>query len=171
MFYRMKGLVMAIIIMLAGSTAYGGEITKEQVKGLDEQVQEIKGDVLAISAELNQLEEKLMYPSNTEVSVFVSMKAGDNMRLDSIEVQMDGKPVATHIYSFKELDAIKKGGVQRVFTGNITTGAHDMKVTVMGKTSGGSDFTKAESFKVNKEVSPKIVELALSGQGISFKDR
>ncbi len=171
MFYRVKWLVLAIFIMLAGSTAYGGDITKEQVKGLDEQVQEIKGDVLAISAELNQLEEKLMYPSNTEVSVFVSMKAGDNMRLDSIEVQMDGKPVATHIYSFKELDAIKKGGVQRVFTGNITTGAHDMKVTVMGKTSGGSDFTKTESFKVNKEVSPKIVEVALSGQGISFKDR
>ncbi len=171
MFYRVKWLVLAIFIMLAGSIAYGGDITKEQVKGLDEQVQEIKGDVLAISAELNQLEEKLMYPSNTEVSVFVSMKAGDNMRLDSIEVQMDGKPVATHIYSFKELDAIKKGGVQRVFTGNITTGAHDMKVTVMGKTSGGSDFTKTESFKVNKEVSPKIVEVALSGQGISFKDR
>ena len=171
MFYRKKWLFLAIVIMLAGSAAYGGDITKEQVKGLDEQVQEIKGDVLAISAELNQLEEKLMYPSNTEVSVFVSMKPKEDMRLDSIEIQIDGKPVATHIYSFKELDAIKKGGVQRVFTGNITTGAHDMKVTVVGKTSSGSDFTKTENFKVNKDVSPKIVEVALSGQGISFKDR
>ncbi len=171
MFYRKKWLFSAIVIMLAGSAAYGGDITREQVKGLDEQVQEIKGDVLAISAELNQLEEKLMYPSNTEVSVFVSMRPKDDMMLDSIEIQIDGKPVSTHIYSFKELDAIKKGGVQRVFTGNITTGTHDMEVTVMGKTSGGSDFTRTESFKVNKEVSPKIVEVALSGQGISFKDR
>ncbi len=171
MFYRKKWLFSAIVIMLAGSAAYGGDITREQVKGLDEQVQEIKGDVLAISAELNQLEEKLMYPSNTEVSVFVSMRPKDDMMLDSIEIQIDGKPVSTHIYSFKELDAIKKGGVQRVFTGNITTGTHDMKVTIMGKTSGGSDFTRTESFKVNKEVSPKIVEVALSGQGISFKDR
>ncbi len=171
MMYQKKWIILAVLIMLGAAPAYSEEATKEQVKGLDEQVQEIKGDVLAISTELNQLEEKLMYPSNTQVAVFVSMQAGDLFRLDSLEVQLDGKPVAYYLYSFKELEAIQKGGLQRIFTGNITTGVHDMKVTAMGKTRGGTDFAKAESFKVTKDITPKIVEVNLSGHGISFKDR
>src|SRR6185436_12726505 len=35
---------------------------QKQMRGLDEQVQEIKSDVLSISAELRGLEEKLLYP-------------------------------------------------------------------------------------------------------------
>ncbi len=171
MMYQQKWIILAVLIMLGAAPAYSEETTKEQVKGLDEQVQEIKGDVLAISTELNQLEEKLMYPSNTQVAVFVSMQAGDLFRLDSLEVQLDGKPVAYYLYSFKELEAIQKGGLQRIFTGNITTGVHDMKVTAMGKTRSGTDFAKAESFKVTKDITPKIVEVNLSGHGISFKDR
>ena len=81
-------------------------------RGLDEQVQEIKSDVLAIAAELNQLEERLLFPSNTQVAVFVSLADGETFRLDSVQIQLDGKPVAHHIYTFKELEALQKGGVQ-----------------------------------------------------------
>lgn len=171
MFYRQKLVVLVTLMFFVSVSVYGQEITKEQVKGLDEQVQDIKGDVLGISSELAQLEEKLLYPSNTEVSVFVSLKSGDDLRLDSVEVQMDGKAVARHIYSFKELDAMKKGGVQRIYTGNVMTGGHDLKIVAMGKTGSGSDFNRAENFKVNKDVTPRIVEVSLGAQGINFKDR
>ncbi|MBU1982797.1 hypothetical protein KJ815_00145, partial [bacterium] len=121
--------------------------------------------------ELNQLEEKLLYPSNKQVSVFVSLVSGETFRLDSVEIQLDGKPAAHHIYTFKELEALQKGGVQRIYTGNIRAGDHDLQVLVIGKSEGGADFRKTERFKVNKDVGPKIVEISLAAQSITFKDR
>jgi hypothetical protein len=82
---------------------------------------------------------------------------------------MDGKPAARHIYSFKELEALQKGGVQHIYTGNVRTGDHDLQVTAAGK-SGGSAFSLEKHFKVNKAVGPKIVEISLSPGRIAVKD-
>src|ERR1041385_8825016 len=50
---------------------------QRQMRDLDEQVQQTKSDVLSIAAELNQLEEKLLYPSGTQVAIFVALAKGD----------------------------------------------------------------------------------------------
>ena len=169
--YWQRGVMAGISALVLSAAAYGQEISKEQIKGLDEQVQEIKSDVLGIAAELNQLEEKLLYPSTTQAAVFVSLVRGETFRLDSVEIQLDGKPVAHHLYSFKELEALQKGGVQRIYTGNIRSGAHDLQVLLTGKTADGSDLRRTERFKLSKEAGPKIVELSLAAQSISFTDR
>jgi hypothetical protein len=134
-------------------------------KGLDEQVQEIKSDVLSISAELSRLEEKLLYPSGTQVAIFVALAKGDQMRLDAVRLQIDGQLVAHHIYSAKELEALRKGGVQRIYVGNAATGDHQLEVLVDGKLEGGADFNRTERFTVRKEVKPKLVGLTLAGSG------
>jgi hypothetical protein len=169
--YWQKGLILGLSLFFTGIAAYGQEISKEQVKGLDEQVQEIKSDALSISAELSKLEEKLLYPSNTQVAVFVSLKSGETFRLDAVDIQVDGRPVSHHLYTFKELEALRKGGVQRIYTGNVLSGEHDLQVFVIGKTGGGTDFQKSERFKVNKDVGPKIVEISLAAQSITLNDR
>lgn len=168
----LKTLKLAIlgISFLLTSPALAQEVSKEQIRGLDEQVQEIKSDVLAIAAELSLLEEKLIYPSTTQVAVFVSMADGEAFRLDSIEIEMDGQPVAQHLYTFKELEALQKGGVQRIHTGNIRTGEHALQVTVIGKSKGGADVRQTENFQISKDVGPKIVELSLAGHSIRLKD-
>jgi hypothetical protein len=171
MFCWIRGAILGILVLVLSFAAYAQEIPKEQIKGLDEQVQEIKSDVLGIAAELNQLEEKLLYPSNTQVAIFVSLVKGETFRLDAVEIQLEGKPVAHHIYTFKELQALQKGGVQRIYTGNIRTGDHDLQVSVMGKSARGADVRKTKRFKVNKDVGPKIVEISLAAQGITLKDR
>jgi hypothetical protein len=136
---------------------------QKEMRGLDEQVQEIKSDVLSISAELSRLEEKLLYPSGTQVAVFVALTKGDSMRLDAVRLQIDGQLVAHYIYSFKELEALRKGGVQRVYVGNVTTGAHQLDVLVDGKLEGGADFNRTEHFTFRKDVKPKLVGLTLAG--------
>ena len=136
-------------------------------QGLDEQVQDIKSDVLSIGAELNQLEEKLLYPSGTQVAIFVSVAKGDMMRLDAVRLQIDGRLVAHHIYSAKELEALRKGGVQRIYIGNVATGDHQLEVLMDGKADGGADFSRTEHFTVRKEVKPKMVGLTLAGPGTS----
>ena len=136
---------------------------QQQMRGLDEQVQEIKSDVLSIAQELNQLEEKLLYPSGTQVAIFVALGKGDQTRLDAVRLQIDGQLVAHHIYSFKELEALRKGGVQRIYVGNVTTGDHHLEVLVDGKLEGGADFSRTERFTFRKEVKPKLVALTLAG--------
>ena len=136
---------------------------QQQMRGLDEQVQEIKSDVLGIAQELNRLEEKLIYPSGTQVAIFISVAKGDQMRLDAVRLQIDGELVAHHIYSFKELEALRKGGVQRIYIGNVTTGGHKLEVVVDGKLEGGADFTRTESFTFSKEVKPRLLGLTLAG--------
>jgi len=136
---------------------------QQQMRGLDEQVQEVKSDVLSISAELNQLEEKLLYTSGTQVAIFVALAKGDQMRLDAVRLEIDGQLVAHYIYSAKELEALRKGGVQRIYVGNVTTGDHQLNVLVDGKLKAGTDFSRTEHFTFHKEVKPKLVELTVAG--------
>ncbi len=166
-----RGFILGISLLVLSGAAYGQDIPKEQIKGLDEQVQEIKSDVLGIAAELNQLEEKLLYPSNTQVAVFVSLAGGETFRLDSVDIRLDGAPVAHHLYTFKELEALRKGGVQRIYTGNVRSGEHELQVRVLGKAEGGTDFERSGRFKVNKDVGPKIVEISLAAKDVTVNDR
>jgi hypothetical protein len=136
---------------------------QRQMRDLDEQVQQTKSDVLSIAAELNQLEEKLLYPSGTQVAIFVALAKGDELRLDAVRLQIDGQLVAHYIYSAKELEALRKGGVQRIYVGNVATGDHKLNVLVDGKLKSGSDFNRTEHFTFHKEVKPKLVELTVAG--------
>src|SRR6266699_2122942 len=136
---------------------------QRQMRGLDEQIQEIKSDALRMSAELSQLEEKLLYPSGTQVAIFVALAKGDTMRLDAVRLQIDGQLVARYIYSAKELQALRKGGVQRIYVGNVATGDHKLDVLVDGKLEDGADFSRTGEFTFRKEVKPKLVGLTLAG--------
>ncbi len=158
-------LILALTALLAGVGA-AQELSGSDMQSLDGQVQEIKSDVLSIASELNTLEERLLYPSNTQVAVFVSIADQEEFRLDSVEVEIDGSLATHHIYSFKELEALQKGGVQRIYTGNVATGAHQIDVTVMGKLKNGKDFTESGSFQFNKDVKPKALGVTLAGPGL-----
>jgi hypothetical protein len=135
---------------------------QRNLQDLDDQVQDVKSDILNISQELSRLEEKLLYPSGTQVSIFVSLGKGDQMRLDAVRLQIDGQLVAHHIYSFKELEALRKGGVQQIYVGNVTSGDHQLEVLMDGKLQSGSDFSRTEKFTFRKEVKPKLVGLTLA---------
>lgn len=164
---------LALVVGEVGHAAQ--EISREQIKGLDEQIQEVKADVLGIATELSRLEEKLLYPSDTQVSLFVSLAQAAKFRLDALEIQIDGKPVAHHLYSHKELEALRHGGVQRIYTGNIKKGEHELQVSVLGKSESGSEYRQTGSFKLNKDVGPKLVGITVAGPGggdkaITLKD-
>src|ERR1041385_8024122 len=155
--------VLAILLFLDSVQCWAQQNNQQQMRGLDEEVQQIKSDVLGIAAELNQLEEKLLYPSGTQVAIFVALAKGDQMRLDAVRLQIDGQLVAHYIYSFKELEALRKGGVQRIYVGNVAAGDHKLEVIIDGKLEGGADFSRTEHFTFSKEVKPKLLGLTLAG--------
>jgi len=157
----------SVPLLLLGFASLVGaqEPSGADIRSLDGQVQEIKSDVLNIAAELNTLEERLLYPSNTEVSVFIAIAENEDFRLDAVQILIDGKLATHHIYSFKELEALQKGGVQKVYTGNITTGNHELSVTMSGKLKSGKDFNETDTFVFAKDVKPKAVGVTLAGPG------
>lgn len=165
---RIAAFVVLVIIGTAAFATDAGQ--REQMKGLDEQVQEVKSDVLSIAAELKRLEEKLLYPSNTHLAVFVVLAERDTLRLDAVQIQIDGAPVAHSIYSFKELEALQKGGVQRIYTGNVPSGEHQMEVTIAGKLESGKDYTRTERFAFNKGIEPKLLGVTLGATELKLGD-
>jgi hypothetical protein len=158
-----KAAVLAMLCLVGAPLAGAQNPSTEEMRSLDEQVQEIKTDVLGIAAELTRLEERLLYPSNTQLAVFVSIAEGEMFRLDAMQINIDGE-LATHfIYGFKELEALQNGGVQRIYTGNVPTGAHEIVISVNGKTQGGNDFSRSDSFAFNKGIEPKLLGITLAG--------
>jgi hypothetical protein len=158
-------LVVGLLLGLGSTPGWPQQDDAQQkkMKGLDEQIQDVKSDVLRIAAELSRLEEKLLYPSGTQVAIFVALAQGDQMRLDAVRLKIDGQLVAQYVYSAKELEALRKGGVQRLYVGNVATGDHQLDVVVEGKNQGGADFSRSEQLTFRKEVKPKLVGLTLSG--------
>ena len=176
--FRIKSVSRYMLLMSCSLflvNVHAAEVTKEQIKGLDEQVQDIKKDVLELTSELTRLEEKLLFPSNTQVSLFVSFKGDSGFILDSMQIKMDDKVVAQHLYTHKEVEALREGGVQRIYTGNYKTGDHKLVATFNGRTKSGTEYQRSDNFTVTKAVGPKFVEIQITGdsasdQALTFKD-
>jgi hypothetical protein len=172
---RFQKIVMIATLLWSWTAVSMAEgVSSEQIKGLDEQVQDIKKDVLGISTELTQLEEKLIYPSNTQVSVFVSLAKSSKFQLYSMNIKIDGKYASHHIYTYKELEALQGGGVQRLYTGNVRAGEHILDISLIGK-SEGKDYPQNSSHIFTKSVEPKLIEITLGepnsgSQLIGFND-
>jgi len=160
---NIRSVSLALLLLLGGAHSSAQQNDQQQMRGLDEQVQEIKSDVLSIAEELSRLEERLLYPSGTQVAIFIALAEGDPMRLDAVRLLIDGQLVSHYIYSSKELEALRKGGVQRIYVGNVATGDHQLEVLVDGKLEGGADFSRTEHFAFRKEIKPKLVGLTLAG--------
>ncbi len=163
------------MLLLFSFSVQAADTSKEQIKGLDEQVQDIKKDVIDLTADLLQLEEKLLFPSNSQFSIFVSLADPEDLRLDAIQVKLENKVLAYHLYTFQELESMKKGGVQKIYTGNIKTGEHKLIISYSAKAASGGEMKRSASYILKKGVGPKFVEIKIGGddageQGLEFKD-
>jgi hypothetical protein len=52
--------------------------------------------------------------------------------------------------------------VQRVYSGNVTTGKHQIEISVSGKLQGGNDYNQTGTFAFTKGVEPKLVGVTLA---------
>jgi hypothetical protein len=129
---------------------------------LDADVQDLKKQVLDLNKDLFLLEEELLFPSNTQVAVFVSMDVGDFFGLDSVELKLDNKNVTNYLYTEREASALVKGGVQRIFVGNLKAGQHELVAVFTGEGPHTRDYRRGASLKFEKGIGPKYIELTIS---------
>jgi hypothetical protein len=128
---------------------------------LDGRVQDVKSDVIKLNRDLLVLEEELLFPANTQVALFVSMDVGKMFELDSVQVKLDDKVVANYLYTALEVEALHRGGVQRVYLGNIKTGSHELVAFFTGKGPHDRDYKRGANVKFDKTTDAKYIELRI----------
>ena len=128
---------------------------------LDSRIQDAKSDVIKLNRDLLVLEEELLFPANTQVALFVSMDVGKLFELDSVQVKLDDKVVANYLYTPAEVKALHRGGVQRVYLGNLRAGEHELVATFTGGGPHSRDYKRGATVKFEKSTDAKYIELRI----------
>jgi hypothetical protein len=130
-------------------------------RGLDQDIQGLKKDVVDLNKDLFVLEEELLFPANTQVAVFLSVDVGEFFALDSVQLKIDQKEVINYLYTSREVDALLKGGVQRLYLGNLKVGQHELVALFNGKGPNDRAYKRAASIRFEKGVGAKYLELKI----------
>jgi hypothetical protein len=132
-----------------------------EFSNLDNRIEDAKSQVIELNRDLMVLEEELLFPANTQVAVFVSMDVGTLFDLDSVQLKLDDKAVANYLYTPAEVQALHRGGVQRIYLGNLKTGSHELVAFFTGGGPHQRDYRRATSVKFDKGTDPKYIELRI----------
>jgi hypothetical protein len=146
---------------VAVATSASAPAASASAASLDNRVQDMKSDVIRLNRDLLVLEEELLFPANTQVALFVSMDVGVMFSLDSVQVKLDDKVVTNYLYTPLEVDALHRGGVQRVYLGNLRAGTHEIVAFFTGKGPHERDYKRGTTIKFDKTTEPKYIELQI----------
>ena len=160
----MKAIITCLMLLLTTPALAAGPAGQapDPTRTLDEEVQDLKQKTLALNRELFLLEEELLFPSNTQTAVFVSLDVGEYFQLDSVQLRIDDKEVANHLYTRRELEALRRGGVQRLHIANLRNGEHEITAFFTGKGPHGRTYKRAATTKLRKGLGPAYVELRIT---------
>src|SRR6185437_14810720 len=150
----------------AAASPPGGEAAAEtpapDTRGLDQEVQGLKKDVVDLNRDLFVLEEELLFPANTQVAVFLSMDVGDFFALDSVQLKIDQKEVINYLYTPREVEALLRGGVHRLYLGNLKVGKHELVAFFSGKGPNDRDYKRGATLTFEKGIGAKYLELKIN---------
>ncbi len=135
------------------------ELVIDKTAPLANQVEKLKQAAIELNRDLLILEEDLLFPGNTQVAVFVSMNVGKFFKLDAIKVKIDGKVVGSHLYTEKQIDALFRGGIQRIYMGNVKSGEHEISAFFTGRGPEGREFKRGAKLNFVKTSDPSLLEI------------
>ncbi len=150
------------LIMAFGVTSAQDDDSRETFRSLDQDVQDLKKEVLDLNRDLFRLEEELLFPANSQVAFFISMDVGEYFELDSINLKIDGKEVANYLYTERQVGALIRGGVHRAHMANLKTGEHELIAVFTGHGPHTRDYRRGAAIKFNKGIGAKYLELKIT---------
>ncbi|NOZ37058.1 MAG: AraC family transcriptional regulator [Gammaproteobacteria bacterium] len=160
-----KYYFLLLVLLLSSAALQAAEKKTPQAtakQSLQSRVQDLKKQVLELNRDLFQLQEELLFPANTQFTVFLSFDIGNYFNLDAVQVKLDDKIVANHLYTERELNALKRGGTQRLYLGNLASGEHELVAFFTGKGPKGRDYRRGSSIKLKKGSEPQFIELQIT---------
>ncbi len=153
----------------AGTTGPAAAESAQAPVALDSDLERIKKDLLKLKRDLVILEEDLLFPASSQVAVFLSMDIGELFQLDAVSLKLNGKEVAHHLYTDRQVDALYRGGVQKLFIGNVKQGQNRLTAFFTGRGPSGRDYRRATTVEFEKSFEPAFVELAISDSGAKYQ--
>lgn len=161
MIHTLRKVTLSLILLCPLGAAWGADAPPADPAVLDTRIQEIKSDVIKLNRDLLVLEEELLFPANTQVALFLSMDVGKMFELDSVQVKIDDKLVASYLYTPLEVQALHRGGVQRLYVGNLRAGTHELVAFFTGRGPHTRDYKRGATIKFDKDTQAKYAELRI----------
>ena len=124
--------------------------------------QQLEARLLQLDAELQLLEEDLLYPASSRVAVYLSMDLGVLFALDSVSLKLNGKDVTHHLYTEREVNALYKGGVQKLYVGNAKQGENRLTAFFVGTGPHDRDYKRAATVSFTQSFQPVFIELSIT---------
>jgi hypothetical protein len=174
-FPRLRGLRLASVLAACALCVAPVPVTRAEtgstagLQTVDQDVQALKKQLIDLNRDLFKLEEELLYPASTQVAVFLSVDVGTFFALDSVTLKVDDKEVANYLYTEREVQALHRGGVQKLYLGNLKAGQHEITAFFTGKGPHERDYRRGTTLKVDKAVGAKYVELRISDREASLQ--
>lgn len=154
----MRRLLAALLLCAFAPTS----VVAAEEATLGEQIEEIKQLTLQLNRDLFILEEELLFPSNTQMAVYLSLDDGTFFALDAVKLTIDGTVVANYLYTERQVDALQRGGIHRLYMGNARNGDHEIVAVFTGRGPKGRDYRRATQLQVVKAAGAKNLELRIT---------
>lgn len=162
-----KVILMSLVFQSSLVVAEEESIDQSQPVALS--VEELKKKVIQLNRDLFILEEDLLFPANTQFAVFLSMDTGQFLKLDSVKLKVNNDVVAAHLYTERQLKALERGGMQRLYMGNLKTGEHEVTVFVEGIGPDQRAYKKASTLMLEKGTDLKAVEVRIKDRSSDYQ--
>ncbi len=157
-----RPLALISLLSLSFITPFIGVATAADQQNINQTIESLKNEVLELNRDLFILEEDLLFSANTQLNVFLSMDAGQLFELDSVQLKINDKLVSNHLYTDREVRALKRGGVQKLYIGNLTAGEHELTALFIGQGPNERDYKRGATQKIEKTDEALFVELIIS---------
>ncbi len=146
--------------MTASETA-SETVPTDSLESLDPKIQSLKEEILALNSLLFRLQEDLLFPEDSSLVVFLSVEGGNYFNLDSVKLHLNDTMVSSYLYTQREVSALRKGGVQRLYTGNIKSGAHQLVAVFTGTGPQEKDYKRAETISIEKKKGARFIKIII----------
>jgi hypothetical protein len=166
---RSANVIAALVILAVWAGIALAAEPAAEFKSVDQDVQTLKKQLVDLNKDLFKLEEELLYPASTQVAVFLSVDVGTFFGLDSVTLKLDDTEVANYLYTEREVQALHRGGVQRLYLGNLKAGEHELVAFFTGRGPHERDYRRGATLRIEKEVGAKYVELKISDRVASLQ--
>lgn len=153
-----------VILPVTGYSQEGPQLHDLQDKELQllrAQLEATKKTLVDINSELVVLQELAQFPARSQIAVFVGMDKLPHFQLESVELRLDGVVVTLHRYTAHEKEAMRKGGLHRLYTGNVADGAHTVKALFKGQLSDTQAYSDSASYNFRKADQPTVFTLGI----------
>ena len=97
------------------------------------------------------------------------MDVGEFFQLDAVSLKVNGKEVTHHLYTNKQVDALYRGGVQKLFIGNVKQGKNRVTAFFTGRGPSGRAYRRATTVEFEKSFEPTFVELAIADSEAKYQ--